>query len=214
MIISVLNLKGGVGKTTTCVNIAAAFAEAGQSCLLIDLDRPQFTLDKYRRAVPKSRYVQPDRKQLQELLQSDEFDHTIIDCPPRLTPEQPGGIIALLHSDIALVPLQAHGDALEGVYTLDGLIDEFRPRNERLDMRVLITMYRSGWPVCRRIRDQARTDFDGHVLGAIVPEHQDFVNAAERQQNILKFAPESTGAKAYRKAAKEILTIWQSQQPR
>lgn len=212
MIISVLNLKGGVGKTTTCANIAAAFSELGQRCLLIDLDRPQFTLDKYRRAIPKARYVQPDRKELQELLQSDEYDHTIIDCPPRLSPEQPGGVIALLHSDLALVPLQAHGDALEGVYTIDGLIDEFRPRNERLEMRVLVTMYRSTWPVCQRIRDQARLDFEGQVLGAIVPEHQDFVNASDLRQSIIKYAPTSSGAKAYRKAAKEILDIWQNLQ--
>ena len=213
MIISVLNLKGGVGKTTTCANIAAAFSELGQRCLLIDLDRPQFTLEKYRRAIAKARYAQPDRKELQELLQGDEYDHTIIDCPPRLSPDQPGGVIALLHSDLALVPLQAHGDALEGVYTVDGLIDEFRPRNERIEMRVLITMYRATWPVCRRIRDQARIDFDGQVLDAIVPEHQDFVNASDLRQSIIKYAPASSGAKAYRKAAKEILNLCQNQQP-
>lgn len=37
-IIALMNQKGGVGKTTTTVNIAAAFAKAGRPTLLVDLD--------------------------------------------------------------------------------------------------------------------------------------------------------------------------------
>ena len=37
-VFSIVNQKGGVGKTTTAVNLATALSISGKSCVVIDLD--------------------------------------------------------------------------------------------------------------------------------------------------------------------------------
>lgn len=71
--IAVLNQKGGVGKTTTTVNIAAALAALGQRVVVIDLD-PQAHLTIHLGIEPQA--VRPGSYEV--LMQSAEFEQALM----------------------------------------------------------------------------------------------------------------------------------------
>lgn len=79
-IISMVNQKGGVGKTTSTINLGAALAEAGRRVLLVDFD-PQGALSAGFGANPHELdltiyNVMMDRKvDIREVIQTTEFEN-------------------------------------------------------------------------------------------------------------------------------------------
>ncbi len=79
MIISITNQKGGVGKTTTAINLAAAIAQKGMKTLLIDLDPQGNSTMSYvdRRTVERSMFdvlVEPEAK-LKDVVRPSGLKH-------------------------------------------------------------------------------------------------------------------------------------------
>ncbi len=107
MIVGVLNQKGGVGKTTLSVNIAAALTRSGARVLLIDADPQGSALDWSAAREGDSLFSviglprASVHKEIGEI--GKGYDHIIIDGPPRVTDLARSAIMA---SDLVLIPVQ------------------------------------------------------------------------------------------------------------
>ena len=107
MIITVANSKGGVGKSTLAVHLAAWLHKQGHSVTLADCDTQQSSSEWIREAVPQVKAIRLDTTDeiLNELPQLDqECDYVVADGPGSQTETSRA---LLLRADLAIVPCKA-----------------------------------------------------------------------------------------------------------
>lgn len=107
MIIALAGQKGGTGKSTIAVHLAAEWVRQGRSVLLVDAD-PQASALSWAETAAEAGVEAPHtiamgdnlRKVLPKV--AEPFEWTVIDCPGRKASKRQLG--ALMVSDLALLP--------------------------------------------------------------------------------------------------------------
>src|SRR6266496_1426599 len=198
-IVAIANQKGGVGKTTTAVNLGAALAELGHRILLVDLD-PQ--------ANATSSFGLQDVEQIslyEPLLADETFDFVLLDCPPSL------GILmsnALAAADELLTPIQCEYFALEGLVKIVRLIEQVRDSgaNKRLELGgIVMTMFDGRTNLSAQVVAEVREHFGERVYETVIPRSVRLSEAPSFGKSILEYDPNGAAATAYRALAGEFI---------
>jgi chromosome partitioning protein len=246
-VIAICNQKGGVGKTTTAMNLSAYLAMAGKRTLLIDFD-PQFNATvgvgvtpppeetiyhALLAGAPAERVIKPtylsnfeiapasadlagalvelvnlpDRESyLRNFVNRlrDRYDFILIDLGPSLNLLTVNGLMA---ADEVLVPIQCEYYSLEGLNQLLQTIDLVR-ENLGHPLQVagaLLTMYDKREKLSREIAREVRRRFPYKVFEVEIPRSVSLAEAPSVKKPIPLYAPQSSGAFAYERLAKEII---------
>ncbi len=248
-VLAVANQKGGVGKTTATVNLAACFAaEERLKTLIVDLD-PQAnattSLGYDTRTLDGSIYdallrdtdldgiilptaveglhILPSNldlagaeielvptfnreRCLQSIISSieDKYDVILIDCPPSLGLLTVNGLTA---AEEVIVPVQTEYFSLEGLAQLVktiGLVQKSLNPELRLT-KVILSMYDARTKLSREVAKEVRAHYGDKVCWQVVPRNVRLSEAPSFGQPIIRYDSSSTGAKAFRALAKEVL---------
>ena len=222
-VIALANQKGGVGKTTTAVNLAACLAALGRKVLLVDSD-PQgnattgLGLDK--RDIKKSIY---DILINDDVLAKDVIIPTAYDNLSLLpaTISLAGAEIdlvnmmsrenrlknALTAASSVIIPIQCEFYALEGVTMLMNTIQRVqRNLNPALKLEgVVMTMFDARTNLATDVVNEVKKYFSAKMYNTIIPRNVKLSEAPSHGEPVLAYDAKSKGAQVYQELAREVI---------
>ena len=208
MIISILNQKGGVGKTTLSINIASTLALAGYSVLLIDADKQRSALDwaAVREKSPIFNVVGISTSKIHKEIKllEDKYDYIVIDGPPRVY-DVARSVIA--GSDIVLIPVQPSPYDIwsaEEVVSLVKEVQETLSSFKKVNAYFVINRRIGNTTIGRDVRE-ALSNYPFDVLEQTIHQRIVYSETAASGTSPIEEDPDSIAGKEIKKLVEEVI---------
>lgn len=206
MIIGLLNRKGGVGKTTIAVNVAATLAAARVRVLLVDADPQASALSwsSLRERDPLFPVVGIARPTLHREVPeiATKFDVVIIDGGPGVNDL---GRAAILASDLVLIPVQPSPYDVWAAAETVQQIREARRFRERLKAAFIINRRIANTAIGRQAAIALAQFKDVPMLVATLNQRVIYAESAAQGLAVIEAAPHSEAAREMGNLVQQIL---------
>jgi chromosome partitioning protein len=170
-----------------------------------ELDVAASSIDLAAAEIALSSQIGRERALSKALLQVRErYDYIMIDTPPSL------GLLtvnALTASDAVIVPVQCEYLSLRGLAQLERTLELVRDNlNPLVHIAGIVpTMYDSRTVHGREAVEVLHNSFGDLVFETTIRKTIRFAEAPVKGESVLRYAPDSQAAKAYRQLAREVL---------